>query len=139
MKNILTKFLFAVAILVAPAAANAAFVAPDTIEGTTMVSPEEAKALYDRGVPFVDVRGDADFDGGRVPGAYHMPLKSNFSEETLVAELGGKDKEMVVYCNGVKCGLSAKACEQAVAWGFTKVYYFREGYPGWNDAGYPVE
>ena len=26
----------------------------------------------------------------------------------------------------------------AVKWGFKKVYYFRDGFPGWQGVGYPI-
>ena len=39
---------------------------------------------------------------------------------------------------GPRCLLSSKACAKAVGWGFEKVYYLREGLPGWKAAGYPV-
>ncbi len=34
---------------------------------------------------------------------------------------------------------SSNASEQAVAWNFERVYYFRDGIPAWQEAGYPVE
>jgi rhodanese-related sulfurtransferase len=39
---------------------------------------------------------------------------------------------------GPRCLRSSKACVKAVGWGFEKVYYLREGLPGWKAAGYPV-
>jgi 3-mercaptopyruvate sulfurtransferase SseA len=30
------------------------------------------------------------------------------------------------------------ACAEAVGWGYEKVYYLREGWPGWQAAEYPV-
>ncbi len=135
----LLRSLFVIAVLAfLPAGANAAYEAPETVTGTTTVTPEQAKDLHDRGVAFVDVRGDADWDAGRIPGAHHLSLKSDLTEESLAA-LGGKDTEIVIYCNGMKCELSTTACEKAVAWGFTNIYYFRTGFPGWENAGYPIE
>ncbi len=112
--------------------------APLTIDGATTVSPAEAKALFDQGALFVDPRGDADYEAGRVPGAVHLPLNGDLSEASL-SEVAKKDETVVFYCNGIKCGVSGKACAKAVAWGYTDVRYFREGFPGWEAAGYPVE
>ena len=130
--------VIAAALAFMPGVVAAAYEAPATIAGTTTVTPDEAKALHDRGVVFVDVRGDADWDAGRIPGAHHLALKDEFTEANL-AKIGGKDAELVIYCNGMKCELSNEACTKAVAWGFTKIYYFRTGFPGWQNAGYPVE
>ena len=112
--------------------------APLQIEGAETVSVDEAKALFDQGALFIDPRGDADFDAGRIPGAVHLPLSGVLSESSL-AEVAGKDETLVFYCNGIKCGVSGEACAKAVAWGYTNVRYFREGFPGWEAAGLPIE
>ena len=55
-----------------------------------------------------------------------------------LSELVGLDQEVVFYCGGEDCPLSANACAKALVWGYTKVYYFAGGYPSWKEAGYPV-
>jgi rhodanese-related sulfurtransferase len=138
------KYLISILFLVAafavssaPAAHAAAF-SPDTVSGTTTVDAAAAKALFNQGVPFVDVRKDSDWDAGRIPGAEHLELKKVFDEAKL-AEIAGKDQEVVIYCNGPKCMRSSEACAKAVSWGFKKVYYFRGGFPEWAAADYPTE
>jgi len=117
----------------------AADVSPKTIDGATTVSAADAKALFDNEALFVDVRKDSDWDAGRVPGAVHLDNKKGiFTEASLSAEIG-KDEKVVIYCNGEKCPRSAKGSKSAVSWGFTKVFYFRDGMPAWKSAGYPVE
>lgn len=112
--------------------------APLAVDGAQTVNVAKAKELFDQGALFIDPRGDADFDAGRVPGAVHLPINGGLSESSL-SEVAKKDETLVFYCNGIKCGVSSKACTKAVAWGFTDVRYFREGFPGWEAAGYPVE
>jgi rhodanese-related sulfurtransferase len=112
--------------------------APMSVAGTTTVSAAEAKKLFDAGAVFVDVRGEADYEAGRIPGAKHIAVKGKLSEEALLAAVK-KDQTVVMYCNGQKCGLSAEACGKAVSWGFKNVKYFRDGFPGWQKAGHPVE
>ena len=80
----------------------------------------------------------ADWNIGHIPGAVFLELKEVFSEAALL-EAVGRDEEFVVHCEGAKCLRSSKACEKAVAWGFANVYYFRDGFPAWRAAGYPVE
>lgn len=114
-------------------------VSPMTVAGATTVTTEEAKALFDNEALFVDVRKDSDWDAGRIPGAVHLDNKKGvFTEASLSAEIG-KDEKVVIYCNGEQCPRSAKGSKQAVDWGFTKVYYYRDGMPAWKSAGYPVE
>lgn len=112
--------------------------APDNVAGAKTITPAEAKALFEKEVIFIDVRGEQDFDAGRIPGAVHLSLNGTLTEASLAREISKTD-EVVFYCNGVKCKLSSQACANALSWGFTKVYYFREGMPGWTQAGYPVE
>lgn len=122
-----------------PAAVPAADkVSPEAVDGATTVDAAQAKALFDKGVAFVDVRSNKDWDAGRIPGAAHLELKKVFSDEAL-GKVVGKDKEVCIYCNGPKCLRSSEASVSAVGWGYKKVYYFRDGYPAWQTAGYPVE
>ena len=116
----------------------AAEISPMTIDGATTVDTAEARKLFDQEVAFVDIRKNSDWDAGRVPGAIHIELKKVYSEETLAAEVG-KNEPVVIYCNGEKCLRSSQASEKAVGWGWTKVYYYRDGFPAWKAAGHPVE
>lgn len=116
----------------------AAGVSPETVPGATTVSTAEAKKLFDEGVPFVDVRKDSDWEVGRVPEAYHIELKNMFNESEL-AKVVKRDEPVVIYCNGPKCMRSSEASTLAVKWGYTKVHYFRDGFPSWKAAEYPVE
>ncbi|WP_417431598.1 rhodanese-like domain-containing protein [Kiloniella sp.] len=119
-------------------AVSADEVSPTDIPGATTVNTAEAKALFDEGVYFVDVRKDSDWESGRVPDAIHIELKKVFSDETLTAEVE-KDAKVVIYCNGEKCLRSSQAAAKAVEWGFSNVYYYRDGFPAWKAAGNPVE
>jgi len=110
---------------------------PTKIEGAITVDAARAKALFERAVPFVDVREDADWNAGHIPDAVHLELYNIFSEAKL-AEVVGKDEEVVIYCAGPSCPRSSSASASAVSWGFKKVYYFRDGFPGWKTAGHPI-
>ena len=109
-----------------------------TVDGAKTVTTEEAKKLFDDGVLFIDVRKDKDQNAGRVSDAVQLNIKTKLSEETLSAEIKKTDPA-VIYCNGERCMRSSDACKKAVAWGFTNLYYYRDGFPAWKSAGYPVE
>lgn len=113
-------------------------VSPEAITGATTVDAAQAKALFDQGALFVDVRSDKDWAAGRIPDAVHIELKKVYSPETLGAE-AKKGDALVIYCNGHSCLRSSKASAKAVEWGYSNVNYFREGFPAWKAAGYPVE
>ncbi len=133
IRNTLLALAFSICSFSATAADS-----PMTVDGSTTVDATQAKALFDDEVLFVDPRKDSDWEAGRVPGAVHLELKSNFTQESLAAEAKVEEK-IVFYCNGASC-LRASACsKKAVSWGYKNAYYFRDGFPAWKAAGYPVE
>ncbi len=135
MKTLLLSVFAMIALAIGVAHAD---VSPTSVGGATTVSTEEAKKMFDAGVAFIDVRKISDWDAGRIPGAYHIELKKVFSAEEL-EKVVSKNQEVVIYCNGHSCMRSSKACEKAAGWGFTKVHYYRDGFPAWDAAGNPVE
>ncbi len=133
--HILTSLFLLLASL---AMAASDYVSPEAVPGATTVDTAKAKVLFDTGVVFIDVRTDADWEAGRIPGAIHLELKHVYSAESLGTAVV-KDQAVVMYCNGIQCPRSSEAATKAVAWGFTKVYYYRLGFPDWQAAGYLVE
>lgn len=112
--------------------------APATAPGAKTVNAAEAKALYDKKAVFVDARNNSDWEAGRIAGAVHLELKNNLTKENL-AKYAKPGDAVVFYCNGVKCMVSANAIAKVKPWGYTNLYYFREGFPAWKAANYPVE
>ncbi len=113
-------------------------VSPSFIPGATSIDVVEAKQLYDRGVMFIDTRPVFDWNTGHVAGAVLLELEKMFTEEAL-SKLIDPAEEAVIYCQGSRCLRSSKATEKAVLWGFEKIYYFRDGYPAWKTAAFPIE
>ncbi len=115
---------------------------PTEVEGTTTVDEAAAKALFDRGVPFVDVRRASIYYDGHIPGAVNLHWVGKFTE-TALDKITTKDQEDVIYAWHYRDGpwyeRSSETCKKAGSWGFKKVCYFRAGYPGWKSAGYPSE
>ena len=111
---------------------------PESVPGCTTVDAAAAKALFDNEAAFVDLRKENMWNNGRIPGAIWLDFKKAFNAEALQGEVA-KDEAVVFYCSGVRCPRSAKASEKALAWGYSKVYYFRSGFPAWKNAGYPIE
>jgi rhodanese-related sulfurtransferase len=111
---------------------------PESVAGATTVDAAQAKDLFDQEALFIDLRKENMWNAGRIPGAVWLDMKTAFSQEALEGE-AGKDETLVFYCSGVRCPRSAAACEKALEWGYSKVNYFRSGFPAWKNAGYPVE
>ncbi len=72
---------------------------PLSVEGATTIQAAKAKTLFDRGVPFVDVRNDDTFEAGHIPGATHLNLFKAFNEANLL-KVAAKDQEVVIHCAG---------------------------------------
>jgi TolB-like protein/class 3 adenylate cyclase/rhodanese-related sulfurtransferase len=109
------------------------------VESAIKIDAAEAKSFLDRGdATFIDVRAELEFNDSRVPGAKNLPLANVLSSESL-SEIAGKNDNVIFYCHGKHCPYSAYASAKALAWGFSRVYYFAGGFPGWLDAGYEVE
>jgi len=121
-----------------PAAAEeAGWRAPQHVEGATTIDVMDARELHEQGVAFIDLRNPRLHKRRHIPGAHHLDFKTNFNEASL-ARVVGKDEPVVMYCSGVKCSRSYRATEQALGWGYRKVFYFRGGIVDWRDAGMPM-
>ncbi len=72
---------------------------PLSVEGATTIQAAKAKTLFDRGVPFVDVRSNDLFEAAHIPGATHLNLFTTFNEANLL-KVSAKDQEVVIHCAG---------------------------------------
>jgi len=130
--------LFALIFVCTLSGAAYAETSPETVPGATTVDTATAKQLFDAGALFVDVRKQLDWDAGRIPDALHLDIKSVFTKDAVSAEASADDV-IVLYCNGHSCMRSSQASALAVGWGFKNVRYYRDGFPAWKKAGFPVE
>jgi len=107
------------------------------VEGAVKVDAAGAKALFVGGVVFIDSRSKGSYSREHIPNAINLHTETSMTKKAL-SELVGLDEEVVFYCGGEDCPLSANACAKALVWGYTKVYYFAGGFPSWKNAGYPI-
>ena len=84
----------------------------------------------------VDVRSDAGWAQGRIPGAVHVPLAE------LAARIGehapSLDAEVVVYCWGPGCNGSTKAGLVLATAGYSRVRELVGGFEYWAREGFAV-
>ncbi len=139
-KSLSLTSLFFILVITSPhvTAGNSDYRSPEEVPGTTTITAEVAKKLYDEGVVMIDVRNPRLYARRHIPGAHHLDLKTAYNEDALAA-IASKDDAIVIYCSGVKCSRSYRASEQAVSWGYRRVNYFRGGISDWRKAGYPME
>jgi rhodanese-related sulfurtransferase len=96
------------------------------------VSPSQAQQLIESAAQLVDVRTDAEYAAGHIPGALHVPLADVRSEAAGL----DRDKPLVVYCrSGERSGMAADAFA-ASGW---DAHSIEGGLLQWADEGLPLE
>ena len=96
------------------------------------ISAAEAKQMIDQGVTVIDVRTPAEFGGGHIPQAQHIPLDSILARPRDVL----KGDNVIFVCQvGQR---SALAAEMAAAVGLKNLYNLEGGTDAWVKAGYPT-
>ena len=101
---------------------------------TTKLSPQELKALIDKGaddLTIVDVRDEAEFAEGHIPGAINIPV-SRFAAESGKLD---KKKKIVVYCNSG--GRSYLGYRKLMKLSYKNIY--QTLFADWKEAGLAVE
>lgn len=103
-------------------------------KGYREIDAAGVRALMEQGgVEVIFPLSPIEFDNLHIEGSINIPL------EKLASRLPeDKSQPLVFYCLGVQCVASWRAAEKAVDLGYQSVYAFREGLPGWVEAGYPT-
>jgi rhodanese-related sulfurtransferase len=84
----------------------------------------------------VDARNPEEFDEVHIKNAVNIPVSKLEKNPALLP--ADKQKEIVFYCNGIKCGKSKKAAQIAAAQGYANVMVYAEGMPVWEEKGMSI-
>jgi rhodanese-related sulfurtransferase len=109
-----------------------------------MLTPEQAKAILDRGgVTLIDVGEEWQLrERGTIAGARNitrgeLEIKADTEEERRDPRLEDRHQKIILTCGGGgKATLSASALQEM---GFTDVSVIQGGCRGWRKAGLPLE
>jgi len=88
-----------------------------------------AKAL------FIDARPPKMYAKSTIPSSLNIP-DTKFDKFVGQLDKVAKDKEIIVYCGGWKCGKSPKVAGMLKAKGFTDVKLYQAGEPEWKKKNY---
>lgn len=135
---------------------------PATVAGGRAIATAEAAALWrDHRAVFIDVlpaprrpdglRPDAlwmPVPRQDVPGSVWLPdvgrgvlspaLDRYFRDSLAAASAGDKSRPIVFYCLA-RCWMSWNATKRAASYGYTQLYWYRDGTDGWEAARLPLE
>jgi len=121
---------------------------PRSLGGAQVVDAAAVAQMLQRGARYIDTRTETEFKAGHVPGAKLVPYveksaKDADYEASLdqfdTSQLGAdRGAELIFACNGAECWKSYKASQAALKAGFTKVHWFRGGFPEWRHTGQKI-
>jgi molybdopterin/thiamine biosynthesis adenylyltransferase/rhodanese-related sulfurtransferase len=99
------------------------------------IDATEGRALFDKGVTFLDVREPNETSQGAIPGAVINPRGT--LETSIENKLKDKSEKIVVYCAGGT--RSAFAVDTLQQMGYEDVVSMDGGFNGWKNGGHPWE
>jgi len=150
MSAVFCKSMLALA-MVASLATGAALASetPQSLPGATRVDAAKAKALMAGGATLIDARVANEYAEAHIKNATSVPYKEKSVKDVSydpsadsfdISKLpSDKNAPLIFACNGAECWKSYKAAKAAVKAGYKKVYWFRDGFPAWKSAGFPIE
>jgi rhodanese-related sulfurtransferase len=122
---------------------------PAALPGVKVVSAEEVKKMLDSAVPVIDTRVAAEYAEKTIKGAISVPYKEKSAKDAgfdpsqdqfdLSKLPGDKGAPLVFFCNSGECWKSYKASVVAHKAGYTKINWFRGGFPEWSSKGLPTQ
>jgi rhodanese-related sulfurtransferase len=102
--------------------------------GGQAVGPSDAVRLLNQGAVLVDVRSKAEFDGGHIIDARHVPQEELAQAGESLKRF--KDKVVITCCeSGMRSGAATRVLQ---AQGFTKVVNLRGGLQAWRADSLPL-
>jgi rhodanese-related sulfurtransferase len=104
------------------------------------VHTAKAKSLYDRGGLLVlDARDASEYADGHIKGAVEANADEVVGDLAWMEKTAADPRPILVYCDGGDCELSMDLGFAIAQAGHRRVLVYKDGYPAWKDAGYPVD
>ncbi|MGE3108186.1 MAG: rhodanese-like domain-containing protein [Phycisphaerales bacterium] len=88
---------------------------------------------------FVDTRKRAEYEEGHIQYAFGIPLAAFHGKNPKLVDAIPREAPVVCYCLGGNCDESEEVAKNLNQMGYKNVYVLHAGFPGWKNAGYPIE
>lgn len=139
IRIILLTMFFYLSLSGQTAPANDKIASPEQIKGTTIVDADGLIEIATQlpGLVLIDSRITADRKESFIEGSISLPDAAT-SCNSLAQAVPALTSPILFYCNGVKCGRSARAAVIAVDCGYTHIYWFRNGMEEWQEKEFPL-
>ncbi|MEM9066552.1 MAG: rhodanese-like domain-containing protein [Planctomycetota bacterium] len=106
------------------------------------ISAAEAKLIFDAfpDAQFLDARLPSEYDEAHVQGAFYLtPDMLTSVDASPVMEFLNPEAPTIIYCVGGDCEASHNVAQYLQEfYGFTTLHIMMDGFPAWEEAGYPV-
>lgn len=111
----------------------------DAVDHKREIELPEARALFDRGVLFVDARDFSDYEAGHIRGAVSLPAREIWERLGEFQAAHPARTPLVAYCSGRECSDSHDLARDLRDAGYEDVKVYVDGYPAWESEGLPIE
>ncbi|BCS96128.1 sulfurtransferase [Desulfoluna limicola] len=112
---------------------------PDAEESAaTVQTVDEARALWESRVVFLDARDSGSYLEGHIKGAVSLSVYDFESRFFDFMDVYPPEAPLVVYCSGRLCDESHRLAVMLKDAGYVHVRIFADGMPAWVAAGLPV-
>ena len=114
-------------------------VSPESIEGVINVDSEGLIGMIMKhdDLVLVDSRIISDRNEGYIEGSISLPdIDTNCA--SLAKAAPSLTTPLIFYCNGIRCGRSARAAVIARDCKYRNIYWFRNGMEEWQEKEYPL-
>jgi rhodanese-related sulfurtransferase len=100
---------------------------------------EALRFLQDPSTIFVDTRKQEHYAERHVKGAVSLPANDVEERFPLVQPLLPEESRLVLYCYGPECEDAERVADFLAPMNYRNMVIMSSGFPGWEEAGYPVE
>jgi rhodanese-related sulfurtransferase len=113
------------------------YLAPKNVDGAITIDSKEAYNMFMKNDKFLDVRPIRFLSSGKIKNSLHL-FVDEFTQEKI-EKIVNKKENLIIYCNGQSCPLSSKAIIKLKSYGYTQLYYYRDGIPAWKYYKLPIQ